>query len=240
MGTSSARKAPVGKFWRTAKTFASRFASGKEATSPQVQEVVARYLTALSTLDPDANAGFESSLPDVVRAAAALGSFYHHWQQHGWEAALENLGVNPAALHTGAEIIPTLLDALAGPGARLEQAVARAALIDHLSPIFPAGKFFAQTEDNPTVDCLDGLTEVQNFLGLAIVKKLYSDLGETLEFHAPTLSRGFAVQEELQSYILANLHSSATSASPDHTFSVGQITALLDHIITRLGGRHEH
>ena len=48
MGTSTARQAPGGKFWRTAKTAMARFASGKEASPPGVSEVLARYLTARS------------------------------------------------------------------------------------------------------------------------------------------------------------------------------------------------
>lgn len=239
MGTSSARKAPVGKFWRTAKTVASRFASGKEASPPQVQEVVARYLTALNSLDPDAEAGGEALLPDIIRTAASLGDFYHHWQQDGWEAALESLGLNPAPFQTGLEIIPTLLDKLAGPGARLDQAVARAALIHHLGPVLSAPEPSARSEKSTGMDWPDPLAGVQNFLALAIVTKLHSDLGETLEFHASTLNRGYELQEQLKSYILANLQTLATPENSLPTFSLLRTAGLLDHIITRLGGRHE-
>ena len=76
MGTSSARKAPVGKFWRTAKTSIARFASGKEASPPQVKEVVARYLTALKSDANYDNEATKNFLPVIVGTAASLGNFY--------------------------------------------------------------------------------------------------------------------------------------------------------------------
>ena len=116
MGTSSARKAPVGKFWRTAKTAVSRFASGKESSPPQVQEVVARYLAALKSDANYDNEGSKNFLPVIIEAAASLGNFYRHWEQTGWEAALESLKLNPANAPNRGDIIPALLDKLIGPG----------------------------------------------------------------------------------------------------------------------------
>ena len=106
----------------------------KEASPPRVNEVVARYLTALQA-DYGEGSDDTAFLPTMARTAASLGNFYQHWQQHGWEQALESLGVNQASLPNGEEIMSALLDRLAGPGDTLAAAVTRAALLDHLDAV---------------------------------------------------------------------------------------------------------
>lgn len=239
MGTSSARKAPVGNYWRTAKTMASRFAAGKEASPPSAQEVVARYLVALESTDPKTTGGTKPFLPDLVQTAASLGNFYRRWEQAGWGAALESLGLNPDTFQTRETILPALLDKLAGPGARLEEAVARAALIDQLGTFLSAGEHPARTEVSSGPDCPDSMARVREFLGTALYRKLLSDLGEPLEFHAPSPIQGLQRQEELKSHILANLGTPATALTTDEAFSVSLTERLLEDIITLLGGRHE-
>jgi hypothetical protein len=236
MGTSSARKAPAGKFWRAAKTAASRFASGKETSPPLAQEVVARYLNALESHNPEPSSGMRSLLGDIVRAAATLGNFYHLWKQEGWEAALESLGLNPVTLQSREAVMPALLDRLAGPGAGLNEAAARAALIDHLDPVLSAGEHPAQTKGPSDPYCPPGISGLLEFLGLALYRKLLSDLGDPLEFQAPSITQGLQRQEEIKSHILANL---ATAVIPDGTLSLEQTATLLDRITTHLGGRHE-
>jgi hypothetical protein len=239
VGTSSARKAPVGKFWRTAKTSASRFVSGQEASPPLVQEVVARYCTALESHTPEAGGETTALLPDVVRTAASLGNFYCDWEHFGWEAALDRLGLARAAYQATDEIIPVLLDKLAGPGSRLDQAVARAALIDHLGSVLLDTENSTRAAVTSGLECPDSMAGVRNFLGLALFRKLLSDLGEPLEFHAPTIHHGFQRQEEIKSYIQKNLQALVTTATPDDSFSPGQAAAQLELILTRLAGSHD-
>ncbi len=207
VGTSTARQAPGGKFWRTAKTAMARFASGKEASPPQVNEVVARYLTALQA---DYGEGNDDTafLPTMARTAASLGNFYQHWQQHGWEAALASLGVNRRR-PTGEEIMSALLDRLAGPGDTLAAAVTRAALLDHLDAVLSSG--YDPTTPSANLDYND---KIRIFLGLALFRKLLSDLGESLEFHAPTMAQGIARQEEIRSHFLTRIRA-LESAGPD-------------------------
>lgn len=223
MGTSTARKAPGGKYWRTAKTAMARFASGKEATPPQVNEVVARYLTALKA-DDGKGSGDTAFLPTIARTAASLGNFYRSWRQDGWEAALASLGVNPA---NRPELMPALLDRLAGPGGTLAEAVARAALLDHLAAVLSSGY-------DPATPGAD--SEVNTFLGLALKHKLLSDLGETVEFHAPTVAQGMARQEEIRAYFLTRIRS-LESAKPDKS-PFDETGAILNTIFTVLGDPH--
>jgi hypothetical protein len=198
---------------------------------------VARYLTALESHDSEAGSRTKPFLPDVARTAAALGNFYRRWEQAGWDAALESLGLNPATFQTRETILPTLLDKLAGPGARLDEAVARAALIDHLGPVLSLGEQSAQAEVSPGPDCPDALVGVRDYLGRALYLKLLSDLGEPLEFQAPSPIQGIQRQEELKSHILANLGTPAAAVTTDEASNLTE--RLLEEIITLLGGRHE-
>lgn len=240
MGTSAARKAPVGTFWRTAKTYASRFASGKEASPPQVNEVVARYVTALQkSHGQGGSGGIGCIMPEVAHTAACLGNFYNDWKRHGWKTALDRLGLNQAASQGRQELIPDLLDRLAGPGASLGQAVARAALIDLLGTGFWGSANFPQNEVPIGVECPDGMAGVRTFLGLALARKFLSDLGEPLEFQAATINLGVARQEEVKSYIMAQVHDLATTVTVEDSFSPDEAAAWLREITTQLGGGHE-
>jgi hypothetical protein len=229
----------MGTFWRTAKTWTSRFASGKEASPPQVQEVVARYLTALQSPHPNAAGGTQGFLPDLVRTAASLGNFYRTWQQQGWDAALRGLGLNPTGSQARAAVIPDLLDKLAGTGAGLAEAVSRAGLIDHLAVVLGAGGNPDQAAGASGLASPDIIASVRHFLGMALYRKWQSDLGESLEFHAPTIPQGLQRQEELKVYLMGQLALPATGAARAETFSLAQTTTLVERLIADLGGRHE-
>jgi hypothetical protein len=236
VGTSSARKAPVGKFWRTAKTYASRFASGKEASPPQAKEVVARYLAALQADGDGDNQGDQNFLPFLAGAAASLDSFYRQWEQDGWEAALANLRLPPRQAQNRENIIPALLDRLIGPGNKLAEAVARAALIDHLEVVLSACDNFPPKQQPSD---LTSNNKISHFLGLALYRKILSDLGESLEFHAPDLKLGRRRQEDLRSHILAKIPAWEPAEVRDVPFSSEPAGAVLDRILSLLGGRDE-
>ena len=237
MGTSSARKAPGGKFWRTAKTSMARFASGKEASPPQAKDVVAKYLAALEADFGEVSQDKEF-VPTIVRTATSLENFYRHWKQNGLEEALESLGLNKAVVQNREMIVPALLDKMVGTGDTLAEAVTRAALIDHLNLALSSGNF------NPTAKPADldpdnDFINVQTFLGLALFRKLMSDLGESLEFHAPTLVQGIERQEEIRSHILTGIQALKPAGITGTSFSFRQTASILDRILTRLGSRHE-
>lgn len=243
MGTSSARKAPVGKFWRRAKTLASRYASGQDASTPRVEEVVAGYLTALEQPSGEREmTGGGAIIPALVQTATSLAHFYALLVEQGWTAALNHLGVDQATAQTPGTLIPALLDRLAGPGARLEEATLRSALIDHLTAcLATTADPYTKTVDPEPRD-LPMVNRVLNFLGLALFQRFLSDLGESLEFKAPSVTFGIKRQEEVKSYILAqscvlakvSYRSSCTLSSQPAEAIEELLTRLVDH----LRGRH--
>jgi hypothetical protein len=234
VGTSSARKAPVGKFWRPAKISLARFASGKEASPPTVQEVVTRYLTVLTSDADYDKEGAKNFLPLLVGAAASLGNFYRGWEQEGWEAALAGLGLDAVAAGK-ADIMPALLDKLAGPGNTLAEAVVRAALLDHLEPVLPFREKSPPRQKSSDSSPIRSFLNVAHFLGQALYRKLLSDLGESLEFHAPAVHLGTQRQEEIRYHILASVPALEPPEPADDSFSANQVAAVLAKFLTLLG-----
>lgn len=232
MGTSSARKAPGGKFWRTAKITVARFAAGAEASPPKAKEVVARYLAALTADAADRKEAGGGVLPVIAETAASLGKFYRSWEQQGWETALAGLGLDAVAAGQTASM-PALLDQLAGPGGSLEEAVARAALLDHLETVLAVAAAGQPTATFTAPN--DALSRVSHFLGLALYHNLLSDLGESLEFHAPTVSLGYQRQAELRACLSAALSALEPLETADLSFSAHQLEAVLVRILTLPG-----
>ena len=236
MGTSSARQAPVGKLWRAAKTAASRFASGQGASPPQASEVIARYRAALHSLFPQAEGEAGIFLPEVVQTAAALGNFYRQWEENGWEAALISLGVEPVPAPAFEALLPRLLDRLAGPGATLDEAVTRLALLQHGRTFLAATSRTGPPSAADSPQCPGSLAGVSNFLGLVFYQKMLADLGEPLEYHAPTIYLQRERQAQLQARIMAAAEAAADGLlAPDGSFSPDRLEAGLEKLLIHLG-----
>lgn len=237
MGTSSGRQAPVGKLWRPAKTAAVRYASGQGAAPEAVRELVAHYCTAqVSLLQTDG--ATKSVLPALVPTAVALGTFYKIWEAEGCQTALVQAGVPRDSEQTWETLIPALLAALAGDGATLTEAIARAALLEHLEGVWLLGNALSSPPEllaEPPPAAGEG---VRHFLGLALYRGLLADLGEILEFHAADVSQGVARQTDLKAYILSALLDWPTTIPASDTWSAAQAAALLQEMLTYLAGCH--
>lgn len=209
MGTSIARRAPTGKFWRVAKATASRFSSPKNTGQVTAAEVTARYVTALGESSPGSRTSSEQpSLPQILQGAQNLGGFYQKLTLQGLDQTLSEYGLGHLIGSSPLTVISGLVDALTGPGAVLEEAVARSALID-----LWAGKLAEAAEDYfswsnrwrsectlPTV-----INQIRHFLAEAVFQKLASDLGEPLEAQAGGAARGCHRRQQLRHFIHAQI-----------------------------------
>ncbi len=147
-----------------------------------------------------------ASLPEVAQLAAALGRFYETWETQGFLAALECCGVPSQTGLTWATLLPTLLEAMAGPGATLAEAVARAALLDHFTAMGFLADLTVPVSESPGTPPLPASDGVWHFLALALYRSAIADLGETLEFWAPTLAAGAQRLEAIKAHLLAQLN----------------------------------
>ncbi|MGQ9921994.1 MAG: hypothetical protein ACUVRZ_11820 [Desulfobacca sp.] len=237
MGTSSARKAPQkGAYWRKAKAAAAHYAAKGPASRLSVAEVMARYALALASqdgVDPEA----PGSLPEVRRTAAALKVFYETWETQGFFTALEHLGIQSLPEHTWENLIPALLEALAGPGARLDEAVARAALLDHFVAMGLMAELVAPVGAVAAAPPLPAVDGAWHFLALALFHRCYADLGETLEFYAPTVAAGQLRQEAMKAHVLAQLNLLIALAGEADGWE-SQTERWFQHLLALLGNYH--
>jgi hypothetical protein len=239
MGTSSARKAPQkGAYWRKAKAAAAHYAAKGPESRIAVAEVVARYVAALAPRDWADRVPVDS-LPEVRRTAAALGYFYQTWETQGWSAALEHLDIQTQPDQTWETLIPALLEALAGPGASLTEAVARVALLDHLAAMGLLATIPAPISAAAAGPPLPAIAGAWHFLALALFHQYIADLGETLEFYAPTVAAGRQRQEALKAHFLAQLNLLVPVASGVDWWE-SELETWLQSLLALLGSYHGH
>jgi hypothetical protein len=167
MGTSSARRGPTTRLWRSAKGAATRYLSPEAQGAVAAREVVARYLTALEETPGRGEALAAFRLTRKV--GQDLGAFGQEVAARGWDAALKGRGLAPPATGAPEMLAPGLAGVLAGNGGGLEEAVVRTALAlvireARQSPGPPAAAYL-----------------VRRFLAAALHLRLALDLGEPLE-----------------------------------------------------------
>ncbi|MFA5110699.1 MAG: hypothetical protein WC443_04775 [Desulfobaccales bacterium] len=186
MGTSSARRGPTTRLWRSAKGAATRYLSPAAAGQVSVREVVARYLAAV---EETPGQGEPLAAWRVTRKAGQnLGAFAEEVRDLGWEAALAARGLAdapgpPEMLAQG------LSELLAGSGGGLEEAVSRTSLALVLRP-----EVKSKTR-------LDPAQLVARFLAAALFLRLALDLGEPLEAAAGGFGRLRAGFGQLREWI---------------------------------------
>lgn len=232
MGTSMARRAPRSKSWQAAKATASRFSSPNNTGQVTAAEVVGRYVVAVQdsygTVKQTARAEI---MPQLQHVARNLGRFCQTLARQGRESALKESGLESRPDQPPHELIPALVDALAGPGATLEEAVARSALSTILAE--RSEDYLSGLRDVSAAAVAD---KVRQFLAEAVFQKLASDLGESIEAHAGAVAAGGQRLQELRRFFQAQLHLTAGMADgfelswPDsewRAWIAGQLEALL-------------
>lgn len=198
MGTSMARKAPTGKFWRAAKAAASRFSSPHNTGHFGVSEVVSRYIAALRETTFPASTG---SLAAIRQVAENLGAFHSRVAKVGVERALEEHGLNNLISRPPEEMIAGWVDMLAGPGALLEEAVARSTLVDGVVKNFQASgvSWHRYLQEISSVTAIT--STIRDYLATALFHKLCSDLGESLEAQAQDAATGLRHRQNIGLFI---------------------------------------
>lgn len=199
MGTSSARRGPTGRLWRLAKATASRYLSPESAGAVEAREVVTRYVAALGEGGGPGTAGALAAFRLTRKAAQNLGAFRSQSDSQGWPAALSAWGLTDWGGEERETLAPTLGAALAVPGAGLEQAVIRAALVQVWLEAPPSAAPFPAPP-----------LQVRRFLSTALHLRLALDLGESLEAAAA----GFAPLQDGLKKLGDAIHQAAATGGP--------------------------
>lgn len=207
MGTSSSRNAPTGGGWTSAKRTASRFASGAALAS----DVASAYIGALggsSSASRGAGGagggGAGGTFSSTRKVARRLGSFFGSVASRGLDQTLRDFDLGDLVGKPAHEVISGIVDALAGPGATLDEAVARVALVEVMGELY--------NEVDATYESLvdswehavgrDRCVELfELFLVESIYQKMISDLADRIEGHANSVAMTRARELELRDYI---------------------------------------
>ena len=202
MGTSSARRGPTTRLWRSAKGAATRYLSLEAGGQVTAREVVARYLAALEETpgqgEPLAAWRF------TRKVGQEFGAFWQAVQARGREAALADQGLASLAKSSPEMLAHGLSGVLAGRGGGLEEAVARTSLALVVQP------------ELKSADMADPAQLVRRFLATALYLRCALDLGESLEAAAGGYGRLREGLERLSALIEADaLEVSASSEIPE-------------------------
>jgi len=182
MGTSSARKAPGGRFWRAAKTAATRYLAPAGGEAVSAGEVLHRYLAALEHHPAKEQAGYLGAFGRTRQVAQELGA--------GWERGIrEEAAAAPGPVLSRAQ---ALAEGWLPEDGALETAACRVALVTVLS-------------QHLARDRADPAEVVRDFLIEAVAVRLAFDLGESLEAAAPDVPRLAAGWRQLKDAAAAAL-----------------------------------
>jgi hypothetical protein len=175
MGTSSARRGPTTRLWRSAKAAATRYLSPEAGGQVTARELMARYLAALEETPGQGELLAPWRLTRKV--AQELGAFWQEVQARGWQAALADQGLGSLAQEPPAILAHGVSGVLVGSGGGLEEAVARTSLALVVQP------------EVKSEDRADPAELVRRFLATALYLRCALDLGESLEASAAGFGR---------------------------------------------------
>lgn len=227
MGTSTARRAPGRRSWRRLKRLMGRFAA-EGAPVQKAAEVVACYWRVMAQEPLQVTAGRWQA---IARTAAQLLAFYQTWIARGWSRAVASLGLRTTGLGDRRHLWLELATRLAGSGATLAQAVARAALVDHLTASLPKEP---APDGDPQPPAAAGLSErLADYMGRALALGLEADLGEILEYRAPSPNLAWQGYQALRREVHAQL-AAALAEMPAENLSASQLLTALAAVIGKL------
>ena len=245
MGTSSARWAPTGKLWRSARGAARRYLA-PEAGGVAAGEVVARYVAALEASPGEEAPGALAAFRLTRKAAQNFGAWAGAALSRGRAAALADWGLPDLEGQPPEVMAQALTAALAGQGFDLESEVARSSLasllLQILSPSSPGPADGSGPEIPPSTD-FPAATWVQAFLATALYQRLVLDLGGAMEAAAGGLGQLRAGLEGIKDWLgqagtEGEAEAPAIPASPEQWRGLAGwvwVTKVLEALLGRVG-----
>jgi hypothetical protein len=245
MGTSSARWAPTGKLWRSARGAARRYLA-PEAGGVVARELVARYVAALGASSGEEAQGALAAFRLTRKAAQNFGAWAGAALARGRAAALADLGLPDLEGQPPEVMAQALVPVLAGQCFDLESEVARTSLASLLlqilsrtspEPADSSSQEFSPSSDSPAASW------VRAFLAAALYQRLVLDLGAAMEEAAAGWGHLQAGLDGLKDWLAqagaeAEAEAPAIPASPEQWRGLAGwvwVTKVLEALLSRVG-----
>ncbi|WP_157907020.1 Qat anti-phage system associated protein QatB [Sorangium cellulosum] len=216
MGTSSSYKAPTSGGWPAAKRVATRYAqqqpSSGTATSVEPKDVFAAYIEAHGGAR-----GAASSAGAAKSSAARLGGILDSISSDGLSNALRNAGLTDLVGKSPSEILAAIVDLAVGPGSSIDEAVARAAMIEVLEDEFGDTESFTDLENafSGLLMPANVMSVIYKFLVEYIYRRIVAELGERITNGAISAAVARQKEEDLRQYIEQSVKFELHQAQPD-------------------------
>ncbi len=224
MGTSASRSgsnSSTGGAWTTAKTRASRFAGG---TGSSAAGVVSGYAAALAE-SGGASGGAggtgggvgSSRVATATRVGQGLGAFMGDVGSRGLDAALRERGLEQLIGKSAEEVLAGIADHIAGNGGPLDEAIARATVVEVLTDIFDEEQDEYDQLQKLLEDRLDGdgFKEILRlFLSKSIFEMLLADMADRFEENGDSTSEILRKERQIEQFIEAMVEFDLGQADP--------------------------
>ena len=208
MGTSSSRSAPAGGNWTPAKRSVSRYVNQRGTGSVTPGGLIGTYVRALGgareAVRGTGRIGGKTTFSHATSVGQKLGAFLAGVATDGLDQTLSDWGLADLIGKSPYEVVSGLVDALAGPGGPLDEAVARAALTETIADILDENN----TEYEQLREEWDGRiddAEIPEILEIFLVEAIYqqylSNLAERIESNAISADEAFERESEIRGFI---------------------------------------
>lgn len=174
-----------------------RLAKSPGGSSQRTQNVGTSFVRALGGSRQAAR-----SSPAARRAAVGLGGFLSGVAREGLAATAARVGVAQFLGQGVDALLAALTEVIAPAGARIEDAIARAACTETLTELFE--EFDVAGAGPEVLNALDEAAvrhTIERFVANCITERLLQALAEQIETGAVTAARAVAVEAEVRDYV---------------------------------------
>ncbi|NVM54535.1 MAG: hypothetical protein HWN66_12595 [Candidatus Helarchaeota archaeon] len=208
MGTSSSRNAPKGGDWTKAKRSVSNYVRQRGRGGVTPRNLIGNFVRALGgareAVSGTGRAGGKSTFFPAVSVGQKLGAFLVGVAKDGLDQTFSKWGLADLIGKNPYEVVSHLVDALAGAGGPLDEAVARAALTETLANIFDENneEYIQLREDwDSRINEVEILEILKIFLIEVIYRRFLSDLAERIQSKAISSDDAFERESEIRGFI---------------------------------------